>query len=191
MVRALHESGIAILATGHEHDYQRALVTWPDAVLICLGCGGGGAPLNTLPVQPQVAKLFSEYHVAGSTVKPENVFSAQVFHFVHLRLWFGGGDFQTYAVDAQSHATQIDKVKIDLKRYGVPKIDQHKIPIPTPKGPKEPTEATQKPAASPVVGKPDTTTASARLLSKPAPTSAKADSLKARHRSPTKSTTRK
>lgn len=182
MVRALHESGIAILATGHEHDYQRALVTWPDAVLICLGTGGAGAPLNPLPVQPQVAQLFSEYHVAGSSVKTENVFSAQVFHFVHLRLWFGGGDFHTYAVDKKSQATLIDNVQIDLKRYGIPKIDQHKIPIQQPKGPTEPTEVTKQPAASTVAGKPDTTSASGRLLSKPAPTSAKADSLKAKRR---------
>jgi len=182
MVRALHESGISILATGHEHDYQRALVTWPDAVLVCLGCGGGGAPLNPLPVQPQVARLFSEYHVAGSTVKTENVFSAQVFHFVHLRLWFGGGDFYTYAVDTKSHATQIDKVQIDLKRYGIPKIDQHKVPLPTPKGPSEPIEATSKPAPTPVVGKVDTTSASGRLLSKKPPTSAKADSARTKRR---------
>lgn len=176
MVRALHESGIAILATGHEHDYQRALVTWPDAVLVCLGTGGAGAPLNAMPAPPRVAQLFSEYHVAGSSVKPENVFSAQVFHFIHLRLWFGGGDFVTYSVDAKSKATQIDKVEIDLKRYGTPKIDQHKIVIPPVQGPTEPAKATAKAEAQPPQA--DSTAASKRILTKPAPTAAKADSVK-------------
>ena len=189
MVRALHESGISILATGHEHDYQRALLTWPDAVLISIGVGGGGAPLNAMPAQPEVARLFSEYRVAGSTVKPEDVFSAQAFHFVHLRLWFGGGDFYTYAVDQQSHATLIDKVQIDLKRYGIPKIDQHKIPLPPAKGPAEPTEATAK--KSPAVVKVDSTSASTRILSKPAPTAAKADSLRKIRRRPAKPASRK
>lgn len=178
MVRALHESGISILATGHEHDYQRALLTWPDAVLVCLGVGGGGAPLNPLPAQPEVARLFSEYRVAGSSVSPQNVFGAQVFHFVHLRLWFGGGDFYTYAVDQNSHATLIDKVQIDLKRFGTPKIDQHKIPLPPAKGPAEPTQATAKPTQKPTVAKTDSTTASKRILSKPAPSGAMPDSIK-------------
>jgi hypothetical protein len=177
MVRALHETGISILATGHEHDYQRALLTWPDAVLISLGLGGGGAPLNALPPSPEVARRFSEYQVAGATVKPENVFSAQVYHFVHLRLWFGGGDFYAYAVDKQGKATQIDKVSVDLKRYGIPKIDQHKIPIPPAKGPVEPASETEK-AAPKVAGKVDSTTSSKRILSKKVPTRAKADSLR-------------
>ena len=191
MVRALHETGISILATGHEHDYQRALITWPDAVLVCLGVGGAGAPLNPLPAQPEVARLFSEYHVAGSSVKPENVFSAQVFHFVHLRLWFGGGDFYTYAVDQKSQATLIDKVQIDLKRFGIPKIDQHKVPIPPAKGPAEPSHATANPTnpnQSPIAAKADSTSASTRMLTKAAPTAAKADSLKNKRRRPAKRT---
>ena len=178
MMRALHEAGISILAVGHEHNYQRALFTWPDAVLISLGVGGGGAPLNRLPAQAEVARLFSQYRVAGSSVKPEDVFSAQVFHFVHLRLWFGGGDFYTYAVDQKSRATLIDKVQIDLKRFGSPKIDQHKIPVPPAPGPAEPTKETAKPAPGPSAAKVDSTSASTRILSQPAPSAAKADSTK-------------
>ena len=135
MVRALHETGISILATGHEHSYQRALLTWPDAVLIVIVSGGGGAPLQQIPPPAESARLFSEYKVAGSVVKPENVFTSQVFNFTHLRLWFGGGDFHTYAVDQNSKATLIDKVQIDLNRYGIPQIDQHKMILPPAKGP--------------------------------------------------------
>jgi hypothetical protein len=168
MVRALHETGISILATGHEHSYQRALLTWPDAVLIVLSSGGGGAPLQPIPPPAEGVRLFSAYKVAGSVVKPENVFTSQVFNFTQVRLWFGGGEFHTYAVDQNSNATLIDKVAIDLNRYGIPEIDQHKVILPPAKGP---TEA-QKPVAS----KPDTTgtkvdapSASKRLLEKSPP----------------------
>jgi hypothetical protein len=190
MVRALHESGISAIVTGHEHAYQRALLTWPDAVLVVLAMGGAGAPLHQLPPPTQVAHLFSEYKVAGAIVKPENVFSAQVFHFVHLRIWFGGGAFYAYAVDKNSQSTLIDKVEIDVKRYGVPKIDQHKIPIPPATGPKEPAHASTAPASGPAAtgnmakaapGKVDSTTASKRILSKPAP-SGKSDSTSTRKR---------
>jgi predicted MPP superfamily phosphohydrolase len=84
MVNALHETGISILVNGHEHGYQRALLTWPDAVLVVIIAAGGGAPLEQLPPPADVAKLFSEYKVAGSVVKPENVFTSQVFNFTHL-----------------------------------------------------------------------------------------------------------
>jgi hypothetical protein len=190
MMSALHESGISAIVAGHEHAYQRALITWPDAVTVALVTGGAGAPLHQLPAPAEVARLFSEYRVAGSVVKPENVFSAQVFNFVHLRLWFGGGEFYTYAVDKFSKSTLIDKVQIDLKRYGVPKIDQHKIPIPPAKGPSEPPHTsiapTSGPAAmkgmsKPAMGKVDSTTASKRILSKPAP-SGKSDSTSTRQR---------
>src|SRR5206468_12533214 len=124
--------------------------------------GGGGAPLHMLPPPAESARLFSEYRVAGGGIKPENVFTAQAFNFVHMRLWFGGGEFFTYSVDAQSKATQIDRVQIDLKRYGIPKIDQHKIPIPPAKGPKAPKEAEGKMKAA--VAKPDTVAASRRIL---------------------------
>jgi calcineurin-like phosphoesterase family protein len=173
MVRALHESGISIIASGHEHSYQRALLTWPDAVLVSIVTGGAGAPLHQIPPPAESARLYSEYKVAGSVVNPENVFTSQVFNFTHLRLWFGGGDLHTYAVDENSNAMLIDKVQIDLNRYGIPKIDQHKVPLPPSKGPAE----VMKPAANmqnmPAGAKIDTTSASKRILSEPPP-SAKA-----------------
>jgi hypothetical protein len=166
MVRALHESGISAIVTGHEHSYQRALLTWPDAVLIAIASGGAGAPLHQIPPPAESARLFSEYKVAGSVVKPENVFTSQVFNFTHLRLWFGGGDFHTYAVDQNSNAVLIDKVQIDLNRYGVPKIDQHKVPVPPVKGK---ADVIKTVASSPPAAKVDSTTASERLLTKPPP----------------------
>jgi hypothetical protein len=190
MMRALHDAGISAIVCGHEHAYQRALLTWPDAVAVVLVTGGAGAPLHQLPPPAEVARMFSEYKVAGSVVKPENVFSAQVFNFVLMRLWFGGGEFYTYAVDQKSQSTLIDKVEIDLKRYGVPKIDQHKIPIPPAKGPQEPAHTSIAPTSGPAAvksmanaapGKVDSTTASKRILSKPSP-SGKADSTSARKR---------
>ena len=130
MVRALHENGIGVLATGHEHAYQRALMTWPDGVLINLVTGGAGSPLHDIPSRAESARLFSEYKVAGGVIKPENVLTGQFFHFIHVRLWFGGGDFATYEVLPNGNVRLADQVQIDLKRYGVPKIDQHKLPIP-------------------------------------------------------------
>jgi hypothetical protein len=103
--------------------------------------------------------------VAGSVVKPQNVFTAQTFNFSLLRLWFGGGELYTYSVDNRSRPTQIDQVSVDVKRYGVPKIDQHKIPIPPTRGPKEPmkVEKTPPPAAS-NTSNADTSTVNKRLL---------------------------
>ncbi len=168
MVRALHESGIAAVVSGHDHSYQRALLTWPDAVLIVLVSGGAGSPLHDIPLPAESARLFSEYKVAGSVVKPENVFTSQVFNFTHLRLWFGGGDFYTYAVDQNSKTTLIDKVEIDLNRYGTPEIDQHKMVIPPSGGPSEPSEDKASTPDS-TTATADSTTASERLLSKPPP----------------------
>jgi len=147
-------------------------MTWPDAVLIAIVTGGGGAPLHTLPTTAQSAQLFSEYRVAGGGIKPSNVFTAQTFNFLHMRLWFGGGEFFAYSVDDKARATQIDHVEVDLKRYGIPQIDQHKIPIPPAKGPKAPKEPEGKKQA--MVAAPDTTAASQRILNTPAPAKAKA-----------------
>jgi hypothetical protein len=173
MVRALHEAGISILASGHEHSYQRALLTWPDAVLVAIVTGGAGAPLHAIPPPAESARLYSEYKVAGSVVKPENVYTNHVFNFTHLRLWFGGGDLRTYAVDAAAKATLIDHVQIDLKRYGVPKIDQHKVPLPPAKGPAEVMKPLAGMAGNPVPARADTVSASKRLLSKPPPNAKK------------------
>ena len=98
LVAALHEGGISVLASGHEHTYQRALITFPDGVLINIVQGGGGAPLHPLPSLAQAAQLYASYgNVAGGVIKPENVYAASINNFCFLRLWFGGGELQTYA----------------------------------------------------------------------------------------------
>jgi hypothetical protein len=172
MVEALHKAGIGIIASGHEHAYERALLTWPDAVLINIVTGGAGSPLHDIPPPAESAQLFSEYKVAGAVVKPSNVFTEQAFHFIHVRLWFGGGEFFTYAVDSKAKVRLIDQVTIDLKRYGVPVVDQKKMPLPpvmkTQPPPKE--ESTAKRSTT----KSDSTSASQRLKSKPPPGSKKA-----------------
>ena len=168
MVRALHTAGIGVLATGHEHAYERALLTWPDAVLINIVTGGAGSPLHDIPSPREGARLFSEYRVAGSVIQPENVFTEQVFHFIHVRLWFGGGEFFTYAVEPNRTVRLIDQVKIDLRRYGTPVVNQDKIPVPmvvkTQPPPREERKDRKNPARS------DSTSASERLQSKPPPT---------------------
>ncbi len=193
MVSALHEAGISILLAGHEHAYQRALLTWPDAVLVAIVTGGAGSPLHKIPPPNESARLFSEYKVAGSVVKPENVFTSQVFSFTHLRLWFGGGELSTYAVDGNSKATLIDHVQIDLTRYGVPKIDQHKMLLAPAKGPVEVTKSAASMPNRPAGAKVDSTATSKRLLSKPPPggrrkrkatSTAKGDSISAHPRLP-------
>lgn len=152
MVRALHENGIGILATGHEHAYQRALMTWPDGVLINIVTGGAGSPLHDIPPPAQGAQLFSQYRVAGGVIKPENVLTGRFFHFIHLRLWFGGGDFTTYEVLPNGNVRLADQVEVDLKRYGVPKIDQHKVPI-TPEPTTQPAPLEENPKAKGIKSK--------------------------------------
>jgi hypothetical protein len=167
MLNALHDAGIGILATGHEHGYERALFTWPDAVLINICTGGGGAPLHALPPPEQSAQLFAQYKVAGSTVSPENVVTGAFNHFIHVRLWFGGGEIYTYAVDHRSKTTLADNLRIDLTRYGVPKIDEHKMAI-IPKGPAAsgPHEENIK---KPNPAKVDSIATSKRILTTPPP----------------------
>jgi predicted MPP superfamily phosphohydrolase len=165
MVKALHESGISIIVSGHEHSYQRALLTWPDAVLVSIVAAGAGAPLHRLPAPATSAKLYSEYAVAGSVVKSENVLTDEVFNFVHLRLWFGGGELHAYAVDENGKTSLIDKVQIDLARYGRPRIDQHKMPLPPAKGPRAPISSmSDLPAVKANAAGGDSTAASERIL---------------------------
>jgi predicted MPP superfamily phosphohydrolase len=168
MVRAMKESGISILATGHEHAYERALLTWDDAVLISLVAGGGGSPLHSIPSNDVAARMYGQYRVAGSVVKPENVFTAVNFHFVHLKLWFGGGEFTTYAVERDGSTRIIDHVEVDLKRHGVPRIDQYKIPIPE-EGPKQDPPAEETPAGAAEAAKNDSTSSDDKLRNEPPP----------------------
>ena len=167
MMRALHEAGIGVLAAGHEHAYERALFTWPDAVLIDIVTGGGGGPLHSIPPQAQSAQVFSHYRVAGATVDSASVVAGSFNHFIHVRLWFGGGELYTYAVDKQSRTTLADKVRIDFSRYGVPKIDEHKVPI-LPKAPSTPGPH-EEVAKKPDPARADSTAASDRILTKPSP----------------------
>ena len=169
MVKALHESGISIIASGHEHSYQRALLTWPDAVLISIVAAGAGAPLNTLPSPAASARLYSEYAVAGSVVKPQNVLTDEVFNFIHLRLWYGGGEFHAYAVDPHARTSLIDQVQIDLARYGTPRIDQHKMPLPPEKGPRGAKGSMSDRAPNGTAAGQDTLSASKRILDAPPP----------------------
>jgi hypothetical protein len=176
MMTALHEAGLGVLAAGHEHAYERALFTWPDAALIYIVTGGGGGPLHAIPPQAQSAQMFASYKAAGSTVKPENVVAGSFNHFIHVRLWFGGGELYTYAVDTRSKTALADMVRIDLTRYGVPKIDEHKMPIPkkgpATSGPHEEGVQTPNPA------KTDTMATSKRILTKPSPREAGRQQLK-------------
>jgi 3',5'-cyclic AMP phosphodiesterase CpdA len=174
MVRALKEQGIGILASGHEHAYERALMTWPDGVLIYIVTGGAGSPLHDIPSPEESARLFAEYKVAGGVFKPENVFTGEIFHFVHLRLWFGGGDFTTFEVVPDGGVRLADQVQVDLKRYGVPKIDQHKIPLP-PEPIKQPPPMEENKAAKKIATQTssDSTSAAKTVKSTPAPSRAK------------------
>lgn len=168
IVNAMHEGGISILASGHEHDYERALLTWPDgSVLIAIVSGGGGAPLHPLPPPAEAARLFSTYKSGGGSIKPENVYTAEINNFSFLRLWFGGGDLQTFAVSKNGSTKLVDQVSIDLKRYGIPKIDQHKVPV-APTGPVHPSSMETK-AKQGVAMKADTTAASERIQTQPPP----------------------
>jgi hypothetical protein len=88
-------------------------------------------------------------------------------------MWFGGGELYTYAVNKNSTTQQIDKVSIDLKRYGIPQIDQKKMPLPEAPGPKSKKNEGEKPGA-PVVAKSDTSAASKRILTEPPPSKKKA-----------------
>jgi hypothetical protein len=84
-------------------------------------------------------------------------------------LWFGGGELYTYAVGGDSRVTLIDHVLIDLNRYGIPKIDQHKMPLPPAKGPAEVMKTAAVMPKMPASAVVDTSAASDRLLSKPPP----------------------
>ncbi len=154
MVKALREAGLAVLASSHEHNYQRALLTSGDAVLVCIVSGGGGSPVHLGATSAEASRIFSLYQVPGGEFKPENVVAAAVYHYVHMRLWYGGGEFYTYAVDRNNKDQLIDHVEIDLKRFGTPEIDQDKMPIPPTEGPKQPVESK---LPNPMTAPPDTT----------------------------------
>lgn len=168
MVRALYEARIGIMAAGHEHAYERVIFTWPDAALIYIVAGGAGSPMHDIPPPSQSAVMFSQYKVAGATVKPENVYTGEIFHFIHLRLWFGGGDFFTYAVEKDAKVKLVDYVQVDLEHYGIPEIDQKKMPLP-PKGPGTSPPPEETSAKEEAIAGSDSVSASQRLQSQPRP----------------------
>jgi hypothetical protein len=67
-----------------------------------------------------------------------------------------------------------DEVKVDLKRYGVPKIDQHKMPLP-PEGVRQPPPQEENPKAKKITttGTDSVSTASKNVKSTPPPSRAK------------------
>lgn len=154
MVKALREAGLAVLASSHEHNYQRALLTYGDAVLVCIVSGGGGSPLHRGATSREASRIYSLYQVSGAEFKPENVVAAAVYHYVHMRLWYGGGELYTYAVDRNNKDQLIDHVEIDLQRFGTPKIGQDKMPIPQTEGPEQPVRSE---SSNPSTAPPDTT----------------------------------
>jgi hypothetical protein len=163
IVDAMTKGGISVLVGGHEHDYERALITFPDkSVLITMVQGGAGAPLHPLPAPADAARLFSQSHVEGGAIKPENVYSAVINNFTLLRLWFGGGELQTFAVYKNGTVKMVDQVEIDLKRYGTPKIDQHKVVV-APTARSAPSSMQAKATHGIAPAKSDTTAASQRL----------------------------
>jgi hypothetical protein len=144
MVNVLRENGLSLLVGGHEHGYERALLTSGDAVLVCIVTGGAGAPLHQIEAEPQAGASFAAYKVDSSLFKPENTFTSMSYHYILLRLWFGGGDLRTFAVDAQSKDTEIDQVEVNLKRFGIPQVDQKKMPVPPKSGPSQPAPAEER-----------------------------------------------
>ena len=168
IVEAMHKGGISVLAAGHEHGYERALLTWPDgSVLICIVQGGGGAPLHPMPSQAEAARLFSQYRSAGASIKPENVYVGQIDNFTLLRLWYGGGELSTFAVYKDGSVKLADHVSIDLRRYARPKIKQKKVTV-TPTASAAPSSMESKMKHG-VSMKSDTTAASRRLQTHPPP----------------------
>ena len=170
MVRALYEARIGIMAAGHEHAYERVIFTWPDAALIYIVAGGAGSPMHDIPSPSQSAVMFSQYKVAGATVKPENVYTGEIFHFIHLRLWFGGGDFFTYAVEKDAKVKLIDYVQVDLERYGIPEVDQKKMPLPPKEGPAIPAPPEEGKDKQTATAGSDSVSASERIQAQPPPT---------------------
>jgi len=121
----------------------------------------------------EAARLFGTYKLAGGVIKPENVYTAEINNFTFLRLWFGGGELETYAVYKNGTVKLVDQLSIDLKRYGTPRIDQHKIPIAA-TGRVAPSSmgAKAKKGIPPTVT--DTTAASQRIETHPPPGKKKA-----------------
>jgi hypothetical protein len=130
--------------------------------------GGAGAPLHPLqPPAQSAAIIASSSTPPGAKIEPKNVYTAMINNFTLLKLWFGGGELQTYAVQKDGSVKLADLVKIDLERFGKPKIDQYKVVVqPTSRVQASGMEARDKAG---VTAKSDTTAASRRLETSRAP----------------------
>ena len=163
MVRVLMDHQLSIMVAGHEHAYSRALLRCGDDVLIVVTSGGGGSPLHDIPVGEDALTIFAAYDIPGCGFTKEDVFASRIFHFMLARYWFGGGEFYTYAVGPDAEITEVDHVTVDLSRYGVPKIDQEKIPIYEQKGPRLPPPPEEEGEKEPASAPPDSTGPSDRI----------------------------
>ena len=138
MVMVLREAGLSVLVAGHEHAYERAALVCGDAVMICVVSGGAGSPLHSIPTGEEAGRMFASYELPDCRFEPENVFANISFNYSIMRFWFGGGDLTTYAVEKDGSDVRIDHIAVDLKRFGVPELDQQKIPIRPSEGPRQP-----------------------------------------------------
>ncbi len=138
MVKVLREAGLSVLVAGHEHAYERAALVCGDAVMLCVVSGGAGSPLHVIPTGEEAGRMFAAYELPDCRFEPENVFASMVFSYSIMRFWYGGGELTTYAVEADGSDERIDHIAVDLKRFGIPELDQQKIPIPPSEGPRQP-----------------------------------------------------
>ena len=90
--------------------------------------------------------MFAAYELPDCRFEPENVFASMSFTYSIMRFWFGGGELTTYAVAADGSDERIDHLAVDLKRFGIPELDQQKIPVPPASGPSQPAPPEEKPA---------------------------------------------
>jgi hypothetical protein len=168
MVRALREAGLAVLVAGHEHAYERAILSCGDAVLVCLVAGGAGSPLHVVATGDEAGRMFAAYgDIAGCAFQPENVYASMTFSYTLMRFWFGGGDLRTFAVDADGKDKLIDELAIDLKRFGIPEIDQQKMPVPPAEGPKQPPPPEEQRPAEEVTEAPADSASAVKPVTKP------------------------
>ncbi len=159
MVTALRQAGLAVLVAGHEHAYERAALVCGDAVLLCIVQGGGGSPLHEIPLGDEAGRMFASYDLPDCGFKPENVFASKDFGYSVMRFWFGGGELRSYSVDADGKDQLIDQFAVDLKRFGVPEIDQNKIVMPPSDGPTQPAPTEEKPFTDRTVAPADSASA--------------------------------
>jgi hypothetical protein len=113
LVRAILESNAFLLLAGHEHAYQRAVLSSPRGERLIVTSGGAGSPLHVLPNPTESAALFAAYDGAWGTFPPSEVRARSTYNLVHLRLWPGGGEMNAYAVHGDDELEPLDRVSIE------------------------------------------------------------------------------